>query len=95
MPGNYHIATGTVLKRKINKFFFFKKEKLLKVTRKKQQVTYKGTLIRITDDFTAETPLKARREWEDIFEVKRRRNLDPRILYPGKLSFGFNGIVKL
>ena len=37
------------------------KEKLLKATREKQQITYKGTPIRLTADFSAET-LQARRE---------------------------------
>ena len=37
------------------------KEKLLKVTREKQQITYKGTPIRLAADFSAET-LPARRE---------------------------------
>ena len=36
------------------------KEKLLKATREKQQITYKGTPIRLTADFSAET-LQARR----------------------------------
>ena len=31
------------------------KEKLLKATRKKRQITYKGTPIRLTADFSAET----------------------------------------
>ena len=37
------------------------KEKLLKATREKQQTTYKGTPIRLTAYFSAET-LEARRE---------------------------------
>ena len=37
------------------------KEKLLKITREKQQITYKGTPIRLTADLSAET-LQARRE---------------------------------
>ena len=37
------------------------KERLLKATREKQQITYKGTPIRLTADFSAET-LQARRE---------------------------------
>ena len=37
------------------------KEKLLKATREKRQITYKGTPIRLTGDFSAET-LQARRE---------------------------------
>ena len=43
------------------------KEKLLKATREKQQITYKGTPIRLTADFSAET-LQARKEWHDIFK---------------------------
>ena len=41
------------------------KEKLMKPTREKRQITYKGTPIRLTADFSAET-LQARREWHDI-----------------------------
>ena len=37
------------------------KEKILKAAREKKQVTYKGTPIRLSADFSAET-LKARRE---------------------------------
>ena len=40
------------------------KEKLLKATRGKQQITYKGTPIRLSADFSAET-LQARREWHN------------------------------
>ena len=42
-------------------------EKLLKATREKRQITYKGIPIRLTADFSAET-LQARREWHDIFK---------------------------
>ena len=38
------------------------KERKLKETREKQQVTYKGNPIRLTTDLSAET-LQARREW--------------------------------
>ena len=38
------------------------KEGILKAARKKQQVTYKGNLIRLTADLSAET-LQARKEW--------------------------------
>ena len=37
------------------------KEKILKEAREKQQITYKGILIRLTADLSAET-LQARRE---------------------------------
>ena len=69
------------------------KKKILKATKEKQQITYKGTPIRITASFSAET-LQARREWQDIFELMKRRNLEPRILYPAKLSFRFVGEMK-
>ena len=38
------------------------KERILKATRKKQQVTYKGNHIHLTADLSAEI-LQARREW--------------------------------
>ena len=53
------------------------KEKLLKATREKQQITYKGTPIRLTGDFSAEI-IQARREWHDIFKVMKGKNLQPR-----------------
>ena len=62
------------------------KEKLLKTTMKKQQITYKGTLVRLTVDFSAET-LQARREWHDIFKVMKGKNLQPRLLYLARIPF--------
>ena len=55
-------------------------EKILKATREKQQVTYKGNPICLTGDLSAET-LQARREWQDIFKVLKGKNLQPRLLY--------------
>ena len=52
------------------------KEKILKVATEKQQITYKGTPIRLTADLSAET-LQARREWQDIFKVMNGKNLQP------------------
>ena len=52
------------------------KEKILKATREKQQITYKGIPIRIRADRSAET-LQARREWQDIFKVMKEKNLQP------------------
>ena len=39
------------------------REKMLKASREKQQITYKGSPIRLTADLSAET-LQARREWQ-------------------------------
>ena len=69
------------------------KEKLLKATREKQQITYNGTPIRLTADFTAET-LQARREWHDILKVMKGKNLQPRLLYLARISFRFDGGIK-
>ena len=69
------------------------KEKLLKAAREKQQLTYKGTPIRLTADFSAET-LQTRREWQDILKVMKGKNLQPRLLYPARISFRFDGEIK-
>ena len=69
------------------------KEKILKAAREKKQVTYKGTLIRLSADFSTET-LQARREWHDILNVMKGKNLQPRLLYPARLSFRFVGEIK-
>ena len=58
-----------------------------------KQITYKGTLIRLLADFSAET-LQAKREQNDIFKVMKGKNLQSRILYPARLSFRFNGEIK-
>ena len=50
------------------------KEKILKATREKQQITYKGIPIRLSAYFSAET-LQTRREWQDIFKVMKGKNL--------------------
>ena len=69
------------------------KEKLLKAAREKQQITCKGTPIRLTADLSAETQ-QARREWQDIFKVMKWKNLQPRLLYPARISFRFNREIK-
>ena len=65
------------------------KEKILKAAREKKQITYKGISIRLTADLSAET-LQARREWQDIFKVMNGKNLQPRLLYPARISFSFD-----
>ena len=65
----------------------------MKAAREKQQITYKGIPIRLTADLSAET-LQARREWQDILKVMREKNLQPRLLYPARISFRFDGEIK-
>ena len=69
------------------------KEKILKATREKRQITHEGIPIRITADPSAET-LQAGREWQDIFKVMKGKNLQPRLLYPATISFTFDGEIK-
>ena len=69
------------------------KEQILKASREKQQITHKGILIRITADLSIET-LQARREWQDILKVMKEKTLQPRLLYPAKISFKYEGEIK-
>nr|KAF6374290.1 hypothetical protein mPipKuh1_009513 [Pipistrellus kuhlii] len=66
------------------------KIRILKAARERQKVTYKGTPIRLATDFSTETH-QARREWDEIFKVMQRKGLDPRILYPARLSIKIEG----
>ena len=38
--------------------------------------------------------LQARREWQDIFKVLKGKNLQPRLLYPARISFRVDGKIK-
>ena len=61
-----------------------KYKKKLKSARGKQQITYKGSLIRLSADTSAGI-LQARREWQDILIVINVKNLRPRIFYLARL----------
>ena len=69
------------------------KERILEAAREKQQVTCKGNPIRLTADLSVEI-LHARREWQDIFKVLKGENLQPRLLYPARISFKIDGEIK-
>ena len=69
------------------------KERILKAAREKQQVTYKGNPTHLTIDLLAET-LQARRKWQDIFKVLKGKNLQPRLLYPARISFKIDEEIK-
>ena len=69
------------------------KERTLKAAREKQQVTYKGNPICLTADLSAET-LQARREWQAIFKVLEGEDVQPRLLYPARISFKIDGEIK-
>ena len=65
----------------------------MKAAREKQQITHKGIPIRITDDLSIEM-LQAMREWQDILKVMKENNLQPRLLYPARISFTYKGEIK-
>nr|KAF6289959.1 hypothetical protein mPipKuh1_009791 [Pipistrellus kuhlii] len=69
------------------------KVRILKAARERQKVTYKGTPIRLATDFSTET-YKARREWDEIYKVMQRKGLNPRILYPARLSIKIEGKIR-
>ena len=69
------------------------KERILKAAREKEKVTYKGVPIRLSADFLKET-LQARRGWKEVFKVMKSRDLQPRLLYPAKLTFRIAGQIK-
>jgi hypothetical protein len=59
----------------------------IKSSKGKSQVTYKGTPIKITPDFTPMI-MKARRSWADV-------TCQPRLIYPAKLSIPVDGETKI
>ena len=67
-----------------------KQERILQAAREKEIITYKGVPIRLSADFSKET-LQARRDWQEVFQVIKGKDLHPRLLYPTKLSFRMEG----
>ena len=50
------------------------KERILKIARQKQILTYKGVPIRLSADFSEEG-LQARRGWQEVFKVMKSKDL--------------------
>ena len=48
----------------------------------------------LSADFSTETLQARGNEWQDIFKVMKGKNLQPRILYPARFSFRFDGEIK-
>ena len=49
--------------------------------------------MRLEADFSMEM-LQARRKWQKIFQVMRTRCLQPRLLYPARLSIKIEGQIR-
>ena len=69
------------------------KEKIVKAARDKKSLTFMWRSIRVTADISTET-LQARMGWQDIFSFLNEKNMEPRILYPARLSFRKEGEIK-
>lgn len=70
------------------------KQKILKASRAKKEITYRGTKIRLTADLSPGT-IDARSQWSGIIKVLQEEGFQPRILYPAKLAFDFKGKTKV
>ena len=66
---------------------------VLNAAREKQVVTYKGVPVRLSAGVSTET-LQATRVWQEIFKVMKSEDLQPRLLYPAKLSLIIKGQIK-
>ena len=65
----------------------------IKISKGKPTNITKGIPIRITADLSIET-LQARREWQDILKMMKENNLQPRLLYPARISFEYEGEIQ-
>nr|KAF6289954.1 hypothetical protein mPipKuh1_009786 [Pipistrellus kuhlii] len=69
------------------------KERFLKAARERQRLIYKGSRIILSNYFSKETN-QARREWKEIHKVMQSKVLNPRILYPARLSIKIEGEIR-
>ena len=49
--------------------------------------------MRLSADFSKET-LQARMDWQEVFQVMKSKDLQPRLFYPAKLSFRMEEQIK-
>ena len=66
------------------------KEKILTAAREKKQITYRETQQGYRQIFQQKL-CRPRREWHDVLNMMKGKNLQPRFLYPSRLSFRFEG----
>ena len=70
------------------------KDTVMKVARGKKILTYRGKNIRIMSYLSTET-WNERKAWGGgIFKALSEKNMQPRILYPARLSFRIDGEIK-
>ena len=81
MQGRTNSRRNTLRHRVIKLTKIKDKDKILKAKREKLHITYKGTLIKLSADFSGKT-LQDRMEWHKIFKGMKGKTRQPRILYP-------------
>ena len=69
------------------------KEAVLRAARERRILMCGGRNIRITSDLSIETR-QAREGWQGIFRILNEKNMQPRIVYPARLSFRMEGEIK-
>ena len=69
------------------------KDTVLRESRGKKILTYRGKNIRIMSDLSTET-WQGRKGWQGIFKALSEKNMQPRILYPARLSFRIEGEIR-
>ena len=69
------------------------KDTVLKAARAKKFLTYQGKGIRIMSDLNTQT-WNERKGGGGIFKALSEKNMQPRILYPARLSFRIDGEIK-
>ncbi|VFV27843.1 Hypothetical predicted protein [Lynx pardinus] len=60
----------------------------------KNRSTLQHIIVKLAKHKDKERILKARREWQEIINVLNGKNMQPRILYPARLSFRVEGEIK-
>ena len=68
------------------------KKRILKAVREKQLPTAEFSQ-EFQADFSKET-LQARKNWQELLKMMKSKDLQPRLLYPAKLSFRIEGQIK-
>ena len=69
------------------------KEKILKAAQDNRSVTYNSRNIRLAAELSTET-WKPRKDWHDIFRELNEKNIQPRRVYPARLSLKIEGEIK-
>ena len=63
---------------------FRNKDKILNAALDHRFLTYTGRNIRLSADLSTET-WQTRKKWHAIFKVLKKKNMQPRTLYPAKV----------